>query len=118
MKRFISKAKNVLCSTKTVVMGAFATIIASSRMTCDGWKALANDKGFIEVFNNIGTIYMKWAWFFGAIGIVCWFVFGANDKKSAVAKGVVLGVCAGYIIFAFGGNVISSLFYMISDSFG
>ena len=110
-------------SSKLREYGAKALILSSGfilncqRMMCDGWDTLKNTDGISTNFDNIGEVYMHWAWAPGIIALVMYFMSKANDKKATAAKGVVFGVVAGYIIFGIGGDNWSSLLQSISDSF-
>lgn len=110
-------------SSKLKEYGAKALILSSGfalncqRMVCDGWDTLKNTSGVSENFDNIGEVYMHWAWAPGILGLLMWFLSKANDKKAAVGKGIAFGVIAGYVIFGIGGDNWSSLLQSVSDSF-
>lgn len=116
----LTQAKNKI-ETVGCTLAVSASMLLANTMTafCDGdWESLKDSSGFITVFDNIGSIYIKWAWFFGGFALLGYLLFKADDKKSAICRNIALGVLGGYIVFGFGGAAIQGFFTMVGDSFG
>lgn len=110
-----NKVTQLMIATYAVLSGFF---FRTQQLICQEWTELENTTGFKTMFNNIGRIYIKWAWFFGGVAAVIYFLSRGNEKKAAAAKAVIVGVIIGYIIFAFGGDVIEKIFMSLYNAFG
>ncbi len=100
-----------------IAVAILFALLMSHNVYCD--NLFDNDgSASVTAFDTIGKVYFKFAWFFGAAGAVGWFVKKSDEKKSAVFKTIVIGIIAGYIIFALGGAFWQSTFQTIASWFG
>jgi hypothetical protein len=114
MVRKLKNVPAVVGSAFMAVMSAVSPVFASGT---DWSTSLGDETGFVNMFNNIGGVYIKWAWFAGIIGALGWLLTKADEKKSAIFKGIAIGVIAGYIIFAIGGSNWYTVFSSVSGWF-
>lgn len=129
MKKYISKAAAWL-STKWYSLAAALSVWSMNTVKC-----LADDPpagsssgsssnfweddggGIIKMFDSIGSAYIKYAWFFGAISLVIWLWRPSGDKIGEACKKILIGVVVGYIVFTLGGAFMSSTFSEIGEWF-
>jgi hypothetical protein len=117
--------KNLKNKLKQLTVAVYATIsgfmFSANQMLCDttdaGWSDLENSTGFQTIFDQIGKVYFKWAWFVGGLAFVIYMTSKGNEKKAGAAKATIIGIIAGYIVFGFGGTVIEALFTSIGNAF-
>lgn len=113
--------RGISASAGAAILAALSTVnqvLASTGNSTDDWSGKLGDQGgFVKMFNSIGGVYIKWAWFAGIIGILGWLFTRADEKKSAVFKGIAIGVMAGYIVFAIGGDNWFNVFSAITGWF-
>lgn len=130
MKKFISKAAAWI-TTKWYSLAAAFSVLNLTTVKCladpegnpsnssGSSNSFWNDTGagVVKFFDNVGGVYVKWAWIFGTFAFIVWMWRPAGDKYGDAAKKIFTGVIVGYIVFALGGAFMSNTFSEIGTWF-